>query len=469
MEVRKKDLLFLGLLIICVTGLHYLTIGKPWAIHDFYRRLYYIPIILGAFKFRLRGGVLVASIISLLYLPHVLLIWGYENIGFINQVLEITMFLFIGSTTGYLVERLYRNNILLSEQLERITEMEILNENILNSMTNALFALNKEKEFKIINHAAKDLYKDIRINTKFNGQIGGIFKYLDQPLDDVIQSKTDYYYDTVRVEKEGVLVVSKVKIYPLMNEKNENMGAVVLIEDITEIHQLEEEIRRAEKLSAVGVMASGVAHEIRNPLGIVKTIAQTIIGSDNLSEVHQEGLGIIIAEVDRANHVIKEILDFTKVEKGELAQENLHDIIKEVVVLTEKYSKDRSVDLEIDVDKNIVLKMDRNKMKQVFINLMMNAVDAMQDGGVVRIQGRIDGPKAIIKVIDTGVGISEDSLDSVFNPFYTTKDKGTGLGLSITHKIIKEHGGCIRVSSKVGLGSEFTIEMPRIEEGEYEI
>lgn len=458
-ENKKRDIAVLIVLITFVTALHYLTINQQWAIHDFYRRLYYIPIILGGFKFRLRGGVIISVAISFLYLPHVMFYWGIKDIGFVNQVLEITMFLFIGSITGYLVEQLSRNNVLLSEQLVRITEMEVLNENILNSMSQALIALDNNNNIKILNDAAKNTYKDLELHNNFFDTNITLLEIIRQPLSRVNSGEMKNFDKIIRIPSTTT-VVSHVRIYPLENNEKDISGTVIVIEDITEIYQLEEEIRRSDKLSAIGVMASGVAHEIRNPLGIVKTIAQTIKSSEGLSDTDFDGLEIIIEEVDRANGVIKEILNFSKIEKGELVTNNVFELINDVIKITQKFAENNLVLIDTDIDMSMYCLMDVSKMKQVFMNLIMNAVDAMPNGGKVIITGKMQGDKVIIKVTDSGLGIPQDKIDNIFNPFYTTKDKGTGLGLSITHKIIKEHYGMINVSSTIGIGTEFIIELP---------
>lgn len=466
MKNRRRDIVVLAVLITLVTSLHYLTINQQWAIHDFYRRLYYIPIIIGAFKFRLRGGVVIGAVISFLYLPHVLFFWGIEEIGFVNQILEMIMFLFIGSITGYLVEQLSRNNVLLSEQLVRITEMEILNENILNSMSHPLIALDNNNDIQILNNAAKNAYSSLKLHSNFKDYKSEVFEAIRQPLDSVGSGSLQKFDEIIRVRGNETQTVSHIKMYPLQNIEKEIMGTVLVIEDITEMYQLEEEIRRADKLSAIGVMASGVAHEIRNPLGIVKTVAQTIKASDRLSETDMEGLGIIIEEVDRANGVIKEILDFSKIEKGERLRSSVSELMNDVIKITHKFAENKMVVIDTDIDEDMYCMMDVSKMKQVFMNLIMNAVDAMPEGGKIMISGNKDNEKVILKVSDDGSGIPEENLDSIFNPFYTTKDKGTGLGLSITHKIIKDHSGSIKVTSTTGIGTEFVIVLPKDNEAE---
>ena len=351
----------------------------------------------------------------------------------------------------------------------RITEIEILNENILNSMSYPLIALDNNNDIKIVNNAANKVYSDLKLNRNFMDYKNEVFKVIHDPLKSVITGEMNHFDEIVRVSEESAHIVSHIKMYPLKNNDNEIKGTVVVIEDITEIYQLEEEIRRADKLSAIGVMASGVAHEIRNPLGIVKTIAQTIKSASGLSDMDLEGLDIITAEVDRANGVIKEILDFSKIEKGELDQSNLLELVKDVIKITHKFAENNLVLIETDIDEDINCMMDISKMKQVFMNLIMNAVDAMPSGGKVKILGKKQGVKFVISVSDNGSGIPQEKLESIFNPFYTTKDTGTGLGLSITHKIIKDHNGSIKVNSIVGKGTEFVIELPNDGEAKHEI
>jgi signal transduction histidine kinase len=238
------------------------------------------------------------------------------------------------------------------------------------------------------------------------------------------------------------------------------------MEDITEMHKLEEEIRRSDKLASIGIMASGVAHEIRNPLGIVKTIAQTIKLNDSLSLSDLEGINIIIDEVNRANSVIKEILDFSKIEKGILKENSIYELIEDVKKIIDNYSKDKNVDIINLVEENIELRIDVSKMKQVFMNLIFNAIDAMPLGGKVTIKSEISEKKIAIEITDNGVGIKEENIKNIFDPFFTTRDVGTGLGLSITHKIVKEHNGSIRVKSKANEGSSFIIELPYVSRGE---
>lgn len=469
MKNNKKEIIIQLILIFSVTALHYFTSLQQWAIHDFYRRLYYIPIIFGAFKFRLKGGVLVAVTISFLYSPHIFLFWGIENIIFLNQLLEIIMFLFIGSTTGYLVENLYKNNFLLQEQLKRVTKIELLNKNILNSMNNILLAINVDKEIKIINNAAYKFMPELKIGMNILDLKKNEFKEVVKHLNSIISGELESFVGKSSTSYKFNNKSYKIWIYPLKNYNHKIEGAVIIIEDITKMHKLEEEVRRSDKLSSIGVMASGVAHEIRNPLGIVKTIAQTIKSGNSLASSDLEGINIIIEEVDRANSVIKEILDFTKIESGILGENNVYELIEDVKKITDNYSKDKNVEIINLIDSSIKLRIDISKMKQVFMNLIFNAIDAMPNGGKVIIRSILSDEKVFLEVSDNGLGIKEEDIKKVFDPFFTTREVGTGLGLSITYKIVKDHNASIQVKSEWNKGSTFVIEMPRLLGGKNEL
>lgn len=264
--------------------------------------------------------------------------------------------------------------------------------------------------------------------------------------------------------KNGNILDVKLLVYPLKNTTEKIEGLVLVIEDISEIKKLENQVRRADKLSAVGELASGVAHEIRNPLGIIKTISQTInedIKDDNIEEEEiKEGIGIIIHEIDRANSVIKGLLDFAKPSVCQIKVQSIDKLLKDIVLITNKYAKQQNVKINYicKEDKNILI--DGEKLKQAFVNIIFNSVHAMQSGGNLNISLCIQKDWVNISFEDEGTGIPKDKLEKIFEPFYTTKDIGTGLGLSITHRIIEEHKGYINIESEIGKGTKLDIYIP---------
>jgi len=456
MNKDKKSKIVIILLLLLITILHYSTRLRPWGIHDFYRRLYYIPIILAAFKFRLKGGFIVSTLVVLIYAPHLLTYFGELNIEVINQFLESGMFMIIGLITGYLVEQDYKRGKALEHQVIKIANLENYTHNILESIDSGVMAFEANGSLQTINrHIEKILGSKEEVN-RFLAQ-EDIIKQINRVLfgkEKVIKQELRY---TKGKDHEIYL---EITIYPIINASKVQEGAVVVVQDVTIVKRLEAEVKRGERLAAVGQLASGIAHEIRNPLGIIKTISQTI-NQDIKDEEIKEGLDIIQHEIDRANKVIKGILDFARPNKIQDCKIDLEKLLNELVMVTRKFAQQQNVDLRFNILKQNKIQGDPDKLKQAFINIILNGIQAMKDGGKLEITLEESDKKwAVISFKDEGEGISDELLDKIFNPFFTTKESGTGLGLSITHSTIEEHNGKIEFNSKLGEGTNVKVYLP---------
>lgn len=449
-------------LIASVTSLHYFTAAREGQIHDFYRRLYFIPIVLGAFKFRFKGGVLISLIISGLYSPHIFMYRQFEDIGMANQLLEIVLFLFIGSITGYLVEQLFQKNLILSEQLMKITAMENLNENILNSMQNPLISVDCNHEITLCNKVANKTFELEKVQQR---SIPEIIGKLNNELEEIILGKKKHKYFDVEWITNNEKYLYKTWIYPIIT-KNKIEGALIIFDDSTELLMLEQEVLRSEKLSLIGQMASSIAHEIRNPLGIVKTIIQTIISNNNLNTEELEGLRIVDSEINRTNNVITELLNFSKPVNGIKTIVNLKDLMIELIRLTRPYAQEKNVDFDLAMDANLEVEIIKEKFKQALMNIFLNSIEAMPEGGLIIVHGSSINQIITISITDNGIGIKDEIINLVFNPFFTTREAGTGLGLSMTQKIIEEHQGQVKIISQVNKGTQVIIKLNSIDRGE---
>lgn len=459
MKEEKKSRLIIILLLILITGLHYSTQSSLWALHDFYRRLYYLPIILGAFKFRLRGGFIVSTLVVLIYAPHLLIYFGEINIEVINQFLESGMFMVVGLITGYLVEQDYKRGKSLEYQVVKLANLENYTYNILESIDSGVMAFEANGQLRTANRQIERILGK-REEVEVFLVKEGIVKEINQVLlgnEKFIKRELSYIKDK---EQEMHL---EMTIYPIENISDAREGAVVLLQDVTMLKELESQVRRGERLAAVGQLASGIAHEIRNPLGIIKTISQTINQDVNDEEL-KEGLDIIEHEIDRANKVIKSLLDFAKPNKIQDCRIDIGKLLDEIVFVTSKFGKQKNVNLILNRVSENEIEGDPDKLKQAFINIILNGIQAMKHGGKLKISlWDSDEKWGVISFVDEGEGISEEVLDKIFNPFFTTKDSGTGLGLSITHRIIEEHNGKIEFKSKLGEGTEVRVYLPLLE------
>ena len=233
---------------------------------------------------------------------------------------------------------------------------------------------------------------------------------------------------------------------------------------MTEPKRLESQLIQSEKMAAIGQLAAGIAHELRNPLGIIMNALydlSEIIDTDN-PEVHED-LKIAKDEIVRAQDIIKNLLEFSRESRAEMEDVNLNDLLRKTLQLMGKYLQTNHVKVITAFGKIGSCTANQNALRQVFLNLITNAVQAMPSGGELRIRTQRDPDNRVILTFqDSGVGIAEEHLHRIFDPFFTTKEpgQGTGLGLSVVHSVLKRYNGNITVRSKVGEGSTFLIELP---------
>jgi two-component system NtrC family sensor kinase len=228
-------------------------------------------------------------------------------------------------------------------------------------------------------------------------------------------------------------------------------------------------LRRADRLSSLGLLTAGLAHEIRNPLVAIRTFTQLLPERYDDAEFRDVFQGLALKEVDRICGLINDLLNFARPSRPNIAQENLHEVIDGVARILENQAKDKNVKIIREFSAGLPKAwIDREQLKQVFMNLILNAIQAMRDGGSLVIATRVssDGdpnashPCVQVEIRDTGIGIPEENLERIFDPFFTNKEGGSGLGLAISHQIIQEHGGRILVQSKIKEGTSFFVNLP---------
>lgn len=448
-------------LIIVISLLHYFGGGKDLPLHSFYRLLYYIPIILAALNFGFRGGVFASLAISLIYSPFILLTLRTFNAQTINEFLDIVLFFAVGIITGTLVEKKNISLKKLDEELNRYILLENYTNSIIESIKSGVIAVNSDMLITMSNQGSKIL---LGVDGDCIGQnFIEAFACCESVANKI---KMSYINDKPSESIELIVKIKdtekdiRINTYPL-NFGSIKKGLVIIIDDITEVKKLQRELMRSEKLAALGELSSGVAHEIRNPLGIIKAIEQTMKKEleGNLEAIKE--LEIIDEEVERANKVVKALMEFGRPAKGEKMIYSVDSVIEDVLTVANKYILQHKVNVTFNKAGDTSSVIDKELIKQAFINIIFNAVQAMPDGGNLMISTlNVHGLFIKITFEDTGTGINPENIERIFNPFYTTKEEGTGLGLSIVHNIIEDHNGTIGVSSKEGIGTKFEIMLP---------
>ena len=349
----------LVLLVLVVTALHYGTTIQKDQFHDIYRRLYYIPIILAGVWFCLRGGLITAAAVSLLYAPHIIFQWGHHAGMQLEQYLELVLYNIIGILTGILSGRERKQTRRYRQTAQRLEES----------------------------------------------------------------------YDHLKAQADQIL-------------------------------EIEEQLRHADRLSALGELSAGMAHEIRNPLASIRGTAEILKDGVPPDDPRHEFTAILVREVDRLNRVVQDFLNFSRPASPAYAQVDLKQTLLEVLSLTSRQAERVGVNVKLVPMELPPVAADREQLKQVFLNLVLNAIQAMPGGGRLTISGQVAAGEVRLAFADTGRGIAAADREKIFSPFFTTRRDGTGLGLAITSRIVRGHAGRIDVTSEPGQGTCFTVVLP---------
>jgi hypothetical protein len=232
---------------------------------------------------------------------------------------------------------------------------------------------------------------------------------------------------------------------------------------VTDRAELEQRLVQADKLSSIGLLAAGVAHEVNTPLAVISTYAQML--AKQVADDSQKSLILdkIAKQTFRASEIVNSLLNFSRTSTTSFGEINLNRVIQETLSLLEHQLQKAGVQLKTDLEADLrPIHGNAGKLQQVFLNLFLNARDAMPAGGTLEVRTWPEGAGARIEVADTGTGIAAEHVHRIYDPFFTTKTarKGTGLGLSVTYGIIQEHGGSIEVSNRPGGGARFRIDLP---------
>ena len=283
--------------------------------------------------------------------------------------------------------------------------------------------------------------------------------------------------DDMDTRKEGWMKKKDHTEFPVgftinnhLSIRGEKIGKIVVFRDLTNVYKIQEEILRMDRLVSLGKLASGIAHELRNPLAGIKTTAQALGEEMSGDDSRREYLHRITKEIDRLNDLLKTFFSFAKPQNLNLVHCHIKDIINEIIPFLIKEIADKGIRfVEAYHPQLPKIKVDKTQMHQVFLNLFLNAIQAMPSGGELKIEASpmtsdpLKGFKQnFIRVVisDTGRGIPSQIVHKIFDPFFTTKPRGIGLGLSITYQIIKKHGGTIKVESEWERGTSFVINLP---------
>ena len=262
-------------------------------------------------------------------------------------------------------------------------------------------------------------------------------------------------------EPPGALL--NIAVAPLVSRDGSRIGRLIIFDDVTARDELERRVVEADKLSSVGLLAAGVAHEVNTPLAVISTYAQMLAKQVEGDERKSVLLDKIAKQTFRASEIVNSLLNFSRTSPRRFDEVDLGRVIRETLSLVDHQLEKSAIRVEIDIEEPLpAIRGNPGQLQQVFLNLVLNPRDAMEHGGTLRISAREGETGLLVEVADTGPGIPPENLHRIYDPFFTTKAarKGTGLGLSVTYGIVRDHGGGIEVDSRPGEGTRFRLEFP---------
>jgi two-component system, NtrC family, sensor kinase len=264
-------------------------------------------------------------------------------------------------------------------------------------------------------------------------------------------------------DREGRALVVNVSIAPLAGKSGERIGTLILVDDITQRIRLEEQLMQTEKLTSLGLLAAGVAHEVNTPLAVISNYIQMLAKQFPANDPRHNLIEKIVKQTFRASEIVNNLLNFSRTGGAEFKEISVNQIIEETLSLVAHPLRSARVQVIRSLESDLPSVLGSgNRLQQVFLNLFLNAKDAMPSGGMLEVRSTATNGSVEVEVTDTGIGIQRDNLARIFDPFFTTKasGRGTGLGLSVSYGIIKEHAGRIEVRSTPGKGTSFRLEFP---------
>ena len=397
-----------------------------------------------------------------------------------NIFLNSCAFYLVAFLSSYLSESLRKTHQRLRETSYDLTELQAFHHNILQSMHSGVMTTDLHLKITSYNQAA-ELITGYALSEVYGKPLQDLFPELEvsqlmAPMQASGLERVAQRQETAIVTKSGTKVFLGFSVSLFLDNHGSVAGLICIFQDLTELKAMQEHIAQADRLAAIGQLAAGLAHEIRNPLASLSGSIQMLKADLELREDHSALMDIVLRESKRLDRLLSDFLLYARPQSLSFAKSDImHDVILSTISLIRRDERFSGEAFSIDVEMpqhfpKIVC--DAQQLQQVFWNLCLNALQAMPDGGQLHIRAHIETFEGweldaqtqldvlVISVSDTGTGMDEDTLHHLFHPFYTTKKHGSGLGLAIAHTIVKNHHGVIRVKNRPHQGTTFEVILP---------
>ena len=320
---------------------------------------------------------------------------------------------------------------------------------VIANMANGLISIDNSGSIVSYNKPALELL-ELEEEKADGADLSKIIDFESSGISEILNEKTGSLEKEIIINRvSGESLPLSLSVAPVLLESGQIDGAVIILRDLREIKRLQEKVKRSEKLAAIGKLAAGVAHEIRNPLSSIKGFAQFLrhVLKDRPEE--REYANVMVYEIDRINRVVNDLLIYSKPFEVKRKKQNLNEVIDHTILLVHADAQEKKVNIIKKIQENMEdLWLDPNQITHALLNLLLNSLEAVTEGGEIEVGAELTGRNQVrIWVEDNGCGVPDGYQEKIMDPFYTTRDKGTGLGLAIVHKIVENHNGEIMVTS----------------------
>lgn len=395
--------------------------------------------------------------------------------GIIDAYMHTSMFLLVGFVGGYLADRIRLKGRALQHAETALEQLRVDTNYILENMSSGVLVIDSVCRVVTINLAAEEILeikKDDVLARHVDESLGRRVPDLAHELVHALSTeRSKRRHEISAYTRDGKHRPLGISISLLNDGAERRRGVIAVFQDLTEVHEMRERVRKADRLAAIGELSAGIAHELRNPLASISGSIEMLYQELKLEGENGRLMELIMRESDRLDRIISDFLDFAKIRQPKRMPARLDKCLSETMVLLRKNAEKSagiSIRLECAEDMPLVY-MDDEQMRQVFMNLAVNSCEAMEEGGTLDV---IAGPTGAgyvrVAFCDSGPGIEAVGMERLFEPFFTSKEGGTGLGLAIANKIVEAHGGAIEYRNREQGGAVFTITIPIVGTSEHE-
>jgi two-component system sensor histidine kinase PilS (NtrC family) len=372
-------------------------------------------------------------------------------------------FLIVAIVAGGLAERFRATHRELETQRKDLRDLQAFNDLLFHAAGTGLIALDRDHAITAFNEAAAEI-TGVPAHRAIGGPWTALFgdaialEAIERTLEEDPRAST---LREVNVRRpDGTTAPVRMIFFALRSGEGHRLGLIAVCEDLSPIREMEARVRQADRLASLGRMAANIAHEIRNPLGSLTGAVEALAGGDVPGDQRERLAQIAVRESGRLNEIIKNFLDYARPAPLARTAVDVTEVLDEIAVLLEHRAAAGRHKIVRDYVAPLVWWIDAQQFRQALWNLCLNAVEAMPEGGELRLAAVVHRRRLQISVADTGEGIPAAELAHVFEPFFSTKADGSGLGLALVHRIVQDHGGEIDVRSVPGFGTIFTIDLP---------